>query len=99
MGRDALIPAAIRHVVTFPIRYTTKKLNCTIMPVEQTAALREISSSHGGEYDVQNCLLVCTAVRTSETSVDNHFTRQYIPEDNSEHQLRYGSLCCVCGKA
>jgi hypothetical protein len=28
------------------------------------------------------------AVRTSETSVDNHFTRQYIPEDNSEHQTR-----------
>jgi hypothetical protein len=27
------------------------------------------------------------AVRTSETSVDNDFTRQYIPEDNSEHQL------------
>jgi hypothetical protein len=26
------------------------------------------------------------AVRTSEMSVDNHFTRQYIPEDNSEHQ-------------
>jgi hypothetical protein len=24
------------------------------------------------------------AVRTSETSVDNNFTRQYIPEDNSE---------------
>jgi hypothetical protein len=24
------------------------------------------------------------AVRTSETSVDSHFTRQYIPEDNSE---------------
>jgi hypothetical protein len=23
------------------------------------------------------------AVRTSETSVDNHFTRQYNPEDNS----------------
>jgi hypothetical protein len=28
------------------------------------------------------------AVRTSETSVDNHFTRQYIPEDNSEHHIR-----------
>jgi hypothetical protein len=28
------------------------------------------------------------AVRTSETSVDNHFTRQYIPEDNSEHNTR-----------
>jgi hypothetical protein len=25
---------------------------------------------------------------TSETSVDNHFTRQYIPEDNSEHHIR-----------
>jgi hypothetical protein len=75
----------------------------------------EISSSHGGEYKVQNCLLGCTAVWnncrptfqrfvlpplsrmsdppipddgrqhvTSETSVDNYFTRQYIPEDNSE---------------
>jgi hypothetical protein len=28
------------------------------------------------------------AVRTSETSVDIHFTRQYIPEDNSEHHTR-----------
>jgi hypothetical protein len=27
------------------------------------------------------------AVRTSETTLDNHFTRQYIPEDNPEHQL------------
>jgi hypothetical protein len=24
------------------------------------------------------------AARTTETSVDNYFTRQYIPEDNSE---------------
>jgi hypothetical protein len=30
------------------------------------------------------------AVRTSETSVDNHFTRQYIPDDNSEHR---NNLC------
>jgi ribonuclease HI len=29
--------------------------------------------------------LMTEAVRTSETSVDNHLTRQYIPEDNSEH--------------
>jgi hypothetical protein len=28
------------------------------------------------------------AVRTSETSVDNYFTRQYIPEGNSEHHTR-----------
>jgi hypothetical protein len=46
----------------------------------------EISSSHGGEYDVQSCLLMMEAVRTSETSVDNHFTRQYNPEDSSESQ-------------
>jgi hypothetical protein len=29
------------------------------------------------------------AVRTSETSVDNYFTRQYIPEDYSEHHTRH----------
>jgi hypothetical protein len=28
------------------------------------------------------------AARTSETSVDNYFTRQYIPEDNYEHHTR-----------
>jgi hypothetical protein len=28
--------------------------------------------------------LMTEAARTSETSVDNYFTRQYIPEDNSE---------------
>jgi hypothetical protein len=30
--------------------------------------------------------LMMEALRTSETSVDNHFTRQYNPEDSSEHQ-------------
>jgi hypothetical protein len=29
------------------------------------------------------------AARTSETSVDNYFTRQYIPEDNSEIKCYY----------
>jgi hypothetical protein len=29
------------------------------------------------------------AVRTSETSVDNNFTWQYIPENNSEHHTRH----------
>jgi hypothetical protein len=28
--------------------------------------------------------LMMVAARTSETSVDNYFTRQYIPEDKSE---------------
>jgi hypothetical protein len=35
---------------------------------------------------VDRRFLMMEAVRTSETSVDNHFTRQYITEDNSEHQ-------------
>jgi hypothetical protein len=29
------------------------------------------------------------AVRTSETSVDNHFTRQYNPEDSSEQIIKH----------
>jgi hypothetical protein len=33
-------------------------------------------------------ILMMEAVSTSETSVDNYFTRQYIPEDNSEHHTR-----------
>jgi hypothetical protein len=32
--------------------------------------------------------LMMEAVHTSEMSVDNHFKRQYIPEDNSEHHTR-----------
>jgi hypothetical protein len=36
-------------------------------------------------WDILPCKMIAVeAVRTSETSVDNHFTRQYIPEDNSE---------------
>jgi hypothetical protein len=34
------------------------------------------------------------AVRTSETSVDNHFTRQYNPEDSSEQQMT--AFICQC---
>jgi hypothetical protein len=32
-------------------------------------------------------MMMMEAVRTSETSVDNHFTRQYNPEDSSERNL------------
>jgi hypothetical protein len=32
------------------------------------------------------------AVRTSETSVDNYFTLQYIPEDNSEQQVYFSRI-------
>jgi hypothetical protein len=31
--------------------------------------------------------MMMEAVRTSETSIDIHLTRQYIPEDNSEHYI------------
>jgi hypothetical protein len=40
---------------------------------------------------INSCILdgrVIEAARTSETSVDNYFTRQYIPEDNSELHTR-----------
>jgi hypothetical protein len=40
--------------------------------------------SSGMYCRVKSSSLMMEAVRTSETSVDNHFTRQYIPEDNSE---------------
>jgi hypothetical protein len=45
-----------------------------------------------------NSSLMMEGVHTSETSVDNHFTRQYIPEDNSEHNykgnvLKFYMLC------
>jgi hypothetical protein len=33
-------------------------------------------------------MMMMEAVRTSETSVDNRFTRQYNPEDSSEHHTR-----------
>jgi hypothetical protein len=45
------------------------------------------------------------AVRTSETSVDNYFTLQYIPEDNSEQHTRrledlkcHLTVKCLCGE-
>jgi hypothetical protein len=35
----------------------------------------------------QKTILMMEAVRTSETSVDNYFTRQYMAEDNSEQRF------------
>jgi hypothetical protein len=40
-------------------------------------------------FDLIDSSLMMEAVRISEMSVDNHFTRQYIPEDNSEHMIEY----------
>jgi hypothetical protein len=48
-------------------------------------------------WDVLPCKIIvyrrlrgayCLHHYPSETSVDNYFTRQYIPEDNSEHHTR-----------
>jgi hypothetical protein len=41
-----------------------------------------------GAYCLHHQELMMEAVRNSETSVDNHFTRQYNPEDSSEHHTR-----------
>jgi hypothetical protein len=38
--------------------------------------------------DRRDSSLMMEAVRSSETSFENIFTRQYIPEDNSEHHTR-----------
>jgi hypothetical protein len=38
--------------------------------------------------DKSHIALMMEAARTSETSVSNYFTRQYIPEDNSELHTR-----------
>jgi hypothetical protein len=45
--------------------------------------------------------LMMEAVRTSETTDDNRFTQQYIPEDNSEHHARRREnlksyICITC---
>jgi hypothetical protein len=46
------------------------------------------------EREIQGIIaLTMEAARTSETSVYNYFTRQYIPEDKSElHTLRRENL-------
>jgi hypothetical protein len=38
--------------------------------------------------EMRNSSLMIEAARTSETSVNNYFTRQYIPEDSSELHTR-----------
>jgi hypothetical protein len=46
--------------------------------------------------------MMMEAARTSETSVDNYFTRQYISEDNSElrtrcrDNLKYHNVNVIC---
>jgi DNA-dependent RNA polymerase auxiliary subunit epsilon len=44
-------------------------------------------STDVSEVRAASITLMMEAVRTSETSVDNYFTRQYIPEDKYELQF------------
>jgi hypothetical protein len=41
--------------------------------------------------------MILEALRTSETSVYNYFTRQYIPEDNSEHNSPFCPQSVIMG--
>ena len=42
-GRLALMAAAVLHVVKLPIRYTTKKLICTITPAKPSGKFEFLS--------------------------------------------------------
>jgi hypothetical protein len=80
-------------------QYARLKRRSTII-LHGSTSQKTIIADDGGSTDVWNVgrqlfytavhprrqsSLMMEAVRTSETSVDNYFTRQYIPEDNSEH--------------
>jgi hypothetical protein len=73
-------------------------LNDRTFGVRSPAGVKDFSSilcvQTGSEANPASCTmdtggpsLMMEAVRTSETSVDNYFTRHYIPEDNSEQVI------------
>jgi hypothetical protein len=62
VGPTLKVKAGVAYVIIHISSVTKNKLEIRC----------EISSSHGGEYEVQICLLGCTA-------------QMYIPEDNCEH--------------
>jgi hypothetical protein len=55
--------------------------------VAMGSPLSPVITNYFMEYLAHSSLMM-EAVRTSETSVDNYFTRQYIPENNSGHHTR-----------
>jgi hypothetical protein len=62
------------------------KAMCNIGALRACRSWEDCSELSSGLYC--RVSLMMEAVRTSETSVDNHFTRQYNPEDSSEHDTR-----------
>jgi hypothetical protein len=67
-----------------------KKASHTVTTVHKTTLV--IVSFERKKKELKHSSLMMEAVRTPETSVDNNFTRQYIPEDSSEHQLKQVEL-------
>jgi hypothetical protein len=65
-NRDDIFEINFRHNKTEQLSneatWKTLKANNLNDNVSEYRDTCEISSSHGGEYDVQNCLLGCTAV-------------------------------------
>jgi hypothetical protein len=57
-----------------------------VVPLE--SVLQEFKFSMKTFVITQGSSLMMEAVCTSETSVDNHFTRQYNPDDSFEHHTR-----------
>jgi hypothetical protein len=49
-------------LVTLKLNNTQIYCDLKLLEIFAHRIIYEISSSHGGEYDVQNCLLGCTAV-------------------------------------
>jgi hypothetical protein len=68
-----ILPSSDAHTLEMVNAYEGKKM--THLKVN---AYCEISNSHGGESELSSGLYCCV-------KVDNHFTRQYNPEDSSEH--------------
>jgi hypothetical protein len=69
-----------------------KAYRLDVMPGQHTTNViegRANKRKKGNRSGLLRSSLMMEAVRTSETSVDNNFTRQYIPEDNSEYHTRH----------
>jgi hypothetical protein len=66
--------------------------NASDLPIQTGSLSTDVS-----EVRAASIIRNMVAERTSETSVDNYFTRQYIPEDNSEPIKQ--NFKCLCLQA
>jgi hypothetical protein len=76
------------------IHATCSHINPIISVVCYSSPQKHIHVTSPRHFNFPHCILSLTAAalsvvaRTSETSVDNYFTRQYIPENKSELHTR-----------